>query len=85
MDTYFIFSRTDELKKYGEKVGAGSTFAEVSGKQMSNMQLMMPKTLEEQQNIGMIFSIIDNAITLHQRKCDQLRIIKKALLQKMFV
>ena len=32
LDTYFIFSRTEELKRYGELVGAGSTFVEVSGK-----------------------------------------------------
>lgn len=32
LDSYFIFSRTEELKRYGELVGAGSTFVEVSGK-----------------------------------------------------
>ena len=30
LDSYFIFSRTHELKRYGETVGAGSTFVEVS-------------------------------------------------------
>lgn len=45
LDSYFIFSRTDELKQYGERVGAGSTFVEVSGKQMAAMTLMMPPTL----------------------------------------
>ena len=48
LDSYFIFSRTEELKQYGETVGAGSTFVEVSGKQMANMELMMPKTMAEQ-------------------------------------
>ncbi len=41
LDSYFIFSRTNELKKYGEIVGAGSTFVEVSGKQMAAMTLMI--------------------------------------------
>ena len=68
LDSYFIFSRTDELKRYGESVGAGSTFVEVSGKQMSNMTLMMPTSLKEQQTIGLFFSKLDNLITLHQRK-----------------
>lgn len=36
LDSYFIFSRTYELKRYGEATGAGSTFTEVSGKQMEN-------------------------------------------------
>ena len=66
LDTYFIFSRTKELKAYGERVGAGSTFVEVSGKQMTEMELLIPK-LEEQKAIGCIFKSIDNLITLHQR------------------
>ena len=69
LDSYFIFSRTEELKRYGEIKGAGSTFVEVSGKQMASMELMMPKTIEEQRKIGAYFSQLDNLITLHQREC----------------
>ena len=68
LDSYFIFSRTEELKRYGETNGAGSTFVEVSGKQMASMDIMMPKTIEEQQQIGEYFKNLDNLITLHQRK-----------------
>ena len=66
LDTYFIFSRTEELKRYGELVGAGSTFVEVSGKQMAAMDLMLPSTIQEQQMIGVFFEQLDNLITLHQ-------------------
>ena len=68
LDSYFIFSRTEELKRYGELVGAGSTFVEVSGKQMAVMELMMPLTMREQQTIGGFFQQLDHLITLHQRK-----------------
>lgn len=85
LDSYFIFTRSEELKEYGEKVGAGSTFVEVSGKQMANMDLMMPKTMSEQQQIGEYFQTIDHLITLHQRKCEELQNIKKFMLQNMFV
>lgn len=68
LDSYFIFSRTEELKRYGELVGAGSTFVEVSGKQMAVMELMMPPTMREQQTIGGFFQQLDRLITLHQRK-----------------
>ena len=68
LDSYFIFSRTEELKRYGELVGAGSTFVEVSGKQMAVMELMMPSTMREQQTIGGFFQQLDHLITLHQRK-----------------
>ena len=68
LDSYFIFSRTEELKRYGELVGAGSTFVEVSGKQMAVMELMMPPTMREQQTIGGFFQQLDNLITLHLRE-----------------
>ena len=81
LDSYFIFSRTEELKQYGELVGAGSTFVEVSGKQMAAMELMMPSTMQEQQTIGQFFSKLDNLITLHQRELTETGKYKKALMQ----
>lgn len=41
-------------------------------------------TKEEQQRIGWYFSNLDHLITLHQRKCDETKRLKKYLLQKMF-
>lgn len=83
LDSYFIFTRSEELKEYGEKVGAGSTFVEVSGKQMANMDLMMPKTMSEQQQIGEYFQTIDHLITLHQCKCDKYSNIKKGMMSDL--
>lgn len=74
LDSYFIFSRTDELKRYGETVGAGSTFVEVSGKQMANMTISIPATMGEQRQIGTYFRNIDHLITLHQRKLNRTQI-----------
>jgi len=85
LDSYFIFSRTHELKKYGEVVGAGSTFVEVSGKQMAAMTLMMPPKFIEQKMIGDFFKRLDSILTLHQRKLEMLKNIKQAFLDKMFV
>ena len=84
LDTYFIFSRTEELKRYGELVGAGSTFVEVSGKQMAAMELMLPSTIREQQTIGAFFKKIDNLITLHQREGERLQMVKKSMLENCF-
>ena len=84
LDSYFIYSRTNELKRYGEVTGAGSTFVEVSGKQMSKMSIMIPELLE-QKKIGSFFEQLDNTIALHQRKLDLLKEQKKGFLQKMFV
>jgi restriction endonuclease S subunit len=54
------------LKLYGEKVVAGSTFVEVSGKQMAKMPIRIPELLE-QKKIGQFFTSVDNLITLHHR------------------
>jgi len=84
LDSYFIFSKTHELKRYGETVGAGSTFIEVSGKQMAVMSLLIP-TLPEQIAIGNFFRNLDNQITAQSQKVEQLKQLKAAYLQKMFV
>ena len=72
LDSYFIFSCSHLLKKYGETKGAGSTFVEISGKQMSLMPLNIPE-IKEQKSVGNFFRKLDNIITLHQRR--SLRII----------
>src|SRR5699024_11724749 len=81
LDSYFIFSRTHELKRYGEITGAGSTFVEVSGKQMAKMPLRIP-SMEEQRKIGIFFKQLDNTITLHQNKLSEMTKLKQVLLTK---
>lgn len=49
-----------------------------------NTSLMMPKSYEEQNKIGEFFLSLNKLITLHQRKCEVLKKLKKGLLQKMF-
>ena len=84
LDSYFIFSCSHLLKKYGETKGAGSTFVEISGKQMSLMPLNIPE-IKEQKSVGNFFRKLDSIITLHQRKLEELKNMKKTLLQQMFV
>ena len=69
LDSYFIYSFTPSLKKYAEIKGGGSTFVEVSGKQMADMPIKLPRLYEEQVNIGTLFKFLDDLITLHQREC----------------
>jgi type I restriction enzyme S subunit len=48
------------------------------------MPIPLP-SVPEQRKIGSIFTQLDNLITLHQRKLEKLKNIKKACLEKMFV
>lgn len=46
--------------------------------------LTVPQDIEEQKAIGKYFTELDSLITLHQRKCDETKKLKKYMLQKMF-
>ena len=48
-----------------------------------NFEIMVP-CLAEQKKIGEYFDSLDNLITLHQRKCNETKQLKKFMLQKMF-
>ena len=56
----------------------------VSTEDFESLTILTP-SIKEQSTIGDFFESIDNLITLHQRKCDELKKMKKALMQKMFV
>lgn len=83
-DVYFVYSMSERIKKWAEEKASGSTFLEISGRQLETMPVNLP-SLVEQQAIGSFFSHLDDLITLHQRKLELLQNIKKSLLDKMFV
>ena len=84
LDSYFLYSMTSILKRKAEKVGAGSTFSEVSRKQMEQIKLLIP-ILKEQKQIGRLFQIINRKINKQIHKIELLKHRKQGLLQKMFV
>ena len=63
---------------------AGSKMPRADWNLVSNTEFRIPKTSEEQMAIGTYFSNLDHLITLHQRKCDELKEFKKYMLQNMF-
>lgn len=52
---------------------------------LKQITLLMPIELREKQKIGLFFEDIDELITLHQRKLEKLKNIKKSMLEKMFI
>ena len=64
------------------QVGALPSF---NASDVEGMDVLLPEPVEEQRQIGAFFTRLDNLITLHQRKHDQLATLKKSLLEKMFV
>lgn len=62
---------------------SGTMMNELVVEEFFDQSLPVP-SLSEQRAIGALFSRLDSLITLHQRKCDKLSVVKKALLEKMF-
>ena len=63
---------------------ASTMMHELVAKDFLNEEIAVP-SLEEQRQIGAFFDRLDSLITLHQRKLELLRNIKKSMLDKMFV
>ena len=61
----------------------GGTIKTITKEVLSNFIILYPK-FSEQEQIGSFFEKLDKLITLHQRKLDNLKLKKKALLQKLF-
>ena len=57
----------------------------VSSKEIDGFKFLIPQSKNEQKKIGEYFSTLDNLITLHQRKCEKLKELKKYMLHNTFV
>ena len=75
---------SNEILNYTLKDAVGSDQPFISTSKLNKWPVTLPKSLEEQKKIGAYFSNLDNLITLHQRKSDSLKQVKKYMLQNMF-
>lgn len=62
----------------------GGTIKTITKEVLSDFDLMLP-SYDEQKMLGKLLHSLDHLITLHQQKCDELKNIKKFMLQNMFV
>ena len=63
----------------------GTSYPAINADDLADIEVSVPADTEEQKLIGHSISVLENLITLHQRKHDQLVTLKKSLLEKMFV
>lgn len=74
---------TDGMLNQYKSMAAGSTVNNLNKELVGGTTIEFP-IMEEQIKIGEYFSTLDHLITLHQRKCDKLKELKKHMLKKMF-
>ena len=73
---------TEKFKREINK-NLGATINQITTSQFKKMKFNFPKR-EEDKQIGILFNYLDDTIQLHERKCEELALIKQALLQKLF-
>ena len=80
----FQYLKAPFLMDYVSKKATGGTIKHLNQSILVDFPVAMPKK-EEQAMIGDYFESLDHLITLHQQKCDDLKKLKKYMLQNMFV
>ncbi|MDD6595060.1 MAG: restriction endonuclease subunit S [Catenibacterium mitsuokai] len=79
-DVFFLENAINTLKIVIESTGV----PQLTVPQLTKYEISFPKSLDEEEKIGVCFKQLDNLITLHQRKLDKLINVKKSMLEKMF-
>ena len=82
-DYIFQFLQKLQNNRYWVSLSSGSTFESINSNDIKDLFIDIP-SIEEQTKISMLLNNINSIITLHQRKLDNLKLKKKALLQKLF-
>ena len=78
----FFFSPT--FRNYLGSISHVGTIAHYTITQLSDTPICLP-SFDEQKEVGEYFQSLDNLITLHQRELDHLQLLKKGMLQQMFI
>ena len=79
------FLNSDSYRMQLRPLVQGIKVSSISKSALKDTMIVYPKKLDEQEKIGGLFYHISKMITLHQRKLEMLKNVKKGLLQKMFV
>ena len=86
-DIKFVYTylQTPSVHSYFMNSLTGTTIKNLGLKAIREMKLDIPQDIDEQKKIGDYFSTLDNLITLHQRKIDKIKNMKKVMLDQMFI
>ena len=88
IDSYFLSNamKTNVFQKgLRERTLVTAIPQKINKDEIGKIDIFITNDDEEQKKIGTYFSTLDNLITLHQRELDHLKLLKKGMLQQMFV
>ena len=84
-DDDFIFTSLENISGSIKAIASNQAVPIVNKTTFGETEIQVPSELAEQQKIGAYFRNLDHLITLHQQKCDDLKNLKKYMLQNMFI
>ena len=84
-DSEFLYYLLKYNKNYIASQGSGTTFAEVSGKTMKDIEVVVPKEKEDQRRIASILSSLDRKIELNNKINADLEEMAQAIFKNWFV
>ena len=84
-DSEFLYYLLKYNKDNIASQGSGTTFAEVSGKTMKEIEVMVPKETEDQRRIASILSSLDRKIELNNKINADLEEMAQAIFKNWFV
>ena len=79
----FMFQWLEMFRPKWQKYGQPGSQVNLNSDLVKNQEIALPRE-EEQQKIGAYFAKLDHLITLHQRKLEKIKSLKKAYLSEMF-
>ena len=79
------FLQTDSFVKVVLDNCTGTSYPAINSNDLSNLEISLPSSADEQRRIGSFITNLDNLITLHQRELEHFKLLKKGMLQQMFV
>ena len=87
LDSYFLLTllQNDNFVRLVLDNCTGTSYPAINSSALSKIPISTPKSIDETIKIGNAFRKLDNFITLHQHKIDQLQNVKKFMLQNMFI
>ena len=80
----YHFMKSDKGQSQISFISFGSAQPQLTKKGVEDLKVILPTRRDEQTQLGHCFSSLDHLITLHQRKCEETKKLKKYMLQKMF-
>ncbi|MFQ9507648.1 MAG: restriction endonuclease subunit S, partial [Clostridium sp.] len=85
-DSKFLYAMlsTEENQYKAQRIVMGAVQPSIKVSQLVDVEYFVTENIAEQRKLGEYFLNLDHLITLHQHKCDEMKKLKKYMLQKMF-